>query len=219
MERECMNGGKLISVNVGMPREITWRREMILTSIFKEPVAGSVRVGKQNIEGDGQSDLNVHGGMLKAVYVYPSEHYPFWRSECPDLEFPWGAFGENLTTRGLLEKDVAIGDRLTIGAVELVVTQPRLPCFKLGIRFGRAGMVKRFLKSGMSGFYCAVVNEGMITSGDTIEHVRNEESSMTVFEIYSLYTDKKPDAVLLQKASTIASLPDRWQRHFREMAG
>ncbi len=145
---------KLLSVSVGLPREIEWKDKIVRTSIFKAPVSGPVRVAKLNVDGDQQSDLTVHGGIDKAVYVYPSEHYPFWREQFPDMELPWGVFGENFTTEGLLE-DTRVGDRFRIGSAEFVVTQPRMPCFKLGIRFNRPDMVKRFLESGRTGFYLA----------------------------------------------------------------
>ena len=144
---------KLLSVNVGLPREIEWKGKIVRTSIFKAPVPGRIRVAKLNVEGDQQSDLTVHGGIDKAVYAYPSEHYAFWRHELPGVELPSGVFGENFTTEGLLEETLHIGDRLRIGSSEFVVTQPRMPCFKLGIRFNRPDMVKRFLQSGRTGFY------------------------------------------------------------------
>jgi len=145
---------KLLSVNVGLPREVKWNGRIIRTSIFKTPVAGPVQVRNINLDGDQQSDLTVHGGVDKAVYVYPSEHYTFWREELPDADLGWGAFGENFTTQGTLDdKAVHIGDRFRIGSTEFVVTQPRMPCFKLGIRFGRLDMVKRFMHSGRNGFY------------------------------------------------------------------
>lgn len=157
---------KVVSVNAGLPREVEWQGKRVLTSIFKEPVSGSVRVERLNLDGDRQSDLTVHGGVNKAVYVYPFEHYPFWREQLGAL--PPGAFGENFTTEGLLEDMVRIGDRLTIGSAEFTVTQPRMPCFKLGIRFGRADMVRRFLRSGRVGFYLAVTRPGEVTAGDEI---------------------------------------------------
>jgi MOSC domain-containing protein YiiM len=170
------------SVNVGLPRNVEWRGQIVQTSIFKEPVAGTVRVGRLNIEGDQQSDLTVHGGAGKAVYVYPSEHYSYWRQELPDADLPWGAFGENLTPTGLLEEDVHIGDRLGIGSAEFVVTQPRMPCFKLTIRFGRADMIKRFLRSGRSGFYLAVTKEGEIAAGDAISVISRHPDAITIAE-------------------------------------
>ena len=154
---------KLLSVNVGLPREIEWQGKRVRTSIFKSASAGHVRVMTLNAEGDEQSDLSVHGGVHKAVYAYPSEHYPFWREEVPGVDLPLGTFGENFTTEGLFEEAVHIGDRFRVGSAEFIVTQPRLPCFKLGIRFGRPEMVKRFLRSGRTGFYLAVLEEGLVT--------------------------------------------------------
>jgi MOSC domain-containing protein YiiM len=172
---------KLLSVNVGLPREVEWNGRMIRTSIFKAPVVGRVHVRKLNLDGDEQSDLAVHGGIDKAVYVYPSEHYAFWRNEFPNAELDWGTFGENLTTEGTLDdKAVHIGDRFRIGSAEFVVTQPRMPCFKLGIRFGRADMVKRFLHTRRNGFYFAVAEEGEVAAGDSIELIARDENGVTV---------------------------------------
>ncbi|MEO8683047.1 MAG: MOSC domain-containing protein [Vicinamibacterales bacterium] len=161
---------KIISIQVGRPREIPAEGEPVLTSIFKLPVSGRVRVGRLNIDGDQQADLSVHGGPRKAVYLYPSEHYAYWKHELPSLSLPWGAFGENLTIQGLLEDQVCVGDRLLAGTAEFVVTQPRQPCYKLGIRFGRPDIVKQFLRSGRSGFYVAVLKEGEIGAGDELFH-------------------------------------------------
>jgi MOSC domain-containing protein YiiM len=161
---------RVLSVNVGRPREIEWHGELVLTSIFKDPVSGPVRVRTLNLDGDQQSDLTVHGGASKAIYVYPIEHYAFWRAELPASALPMGAFGENLTTEGLLEDALRIGDVLHVGSVEAVVTQPRMPCFKLGIRFGRLDMPKRFWRSRRCGLYLRVLREGEITAGDIIVH-------------------------------------------------
>src|SRR5215475_10012953 len=178
---------KLLSINVGLPREVEWDGRIIQTSIFKAPVHGRVPVRNLNVDGDQQSDLRVHGGVDKAVYVYPSEHYAFWRGELPNADLSWGAFGENFTTQRPLDDNVVhIGDRFRIGSTEFVVTQPRMPCFKLGIRFGRADMVKRFMHSGRNGFYLAVVNEGEVAAGDAIESVARDENGVTVAEIVDL---------------------------------
>jgi MOSC domain-containing protein YiiM len=176
---------QVISINVGLPREVEWRGEIVRTSIFKMPVTGRVRVDGLNIEGDRQSDLTVHGGVDKAVYVYPSEHYEFWRKELPDFNLPWGAFGENLTTSGLTEDDVRIGDRFAIGSAEFVVTQPRMPCFKLTIRFSRADMIKRFYRSSRSGFYFAVAKDGEIGTGDEIALLSRDAGALTIAEAAS----------------------------------
>jgi MOSC domain-containing protein YiiM len=207
---------KLLSVNVGLPREIQWKGKIVRTSIFKEPVAGGLRVAKLNLEGDQQSDLTVHGGIDKAVYAYPSEHYPFWRRELPGMDLPWGVFGENLTTEGLLEETLHIGDRLRVGSSEFVVTQPRMPCFKLGIRFNRPDIVKRFLQSGRSGFYFAVLKEGEVAAGDTIELLKQDEHGVTVSDIVNLYRSDADNQDTLRRVSELPSLPNNWREYFRK---
>ena len=177
----------LISVNVGLPREVSWKGKPVSTGIFKVPVEGRVAVRRHNLEGDRQADLTVHGGEAKAVYAYPSEHYPYWRPEFPGMDLPWGSFGENLTTQGLLEDAVRIGDRFRIGSAELIVTQPRLPCFKLGLRFSRAEFVKRFLTSRRTGFYLAVLREGELGSGDRVALIGRDAAGLTVTEILRLH--------------------------------
>ena len=163
---------KVVSVNVGLPREVTWRGKTVTTGIFKSEVPGIVAIRRHNLDGDQQADLSVHGGPTKAVYVYPSEHYEYWRRELPGIELTWGNFGENLTTDGLDEESLCIGDELHVGSARVVVTEPRMPCLKLGIRFNRPDMVKRFLKSQRTGFYFGVVAEGEVQAGDALELLR-----------------------------------------------
>src|SRR5258708_18316790 len=198
---------KVASINVGLPREVQWHGKSVLTSIFKAPVQGSVRVRRLNVEGDRQSDLEVHGGADKAVYVYPSEHYAFWRAELPGVDLSWGAFGENFTTEGLMEDGAHIGDRLRIGSAEFAVTQPRMPCFKLGIRFGRPDMVKRFLRGGRTGFYLAVTREGEVGAGDAVAPIARHELAISVAEIVGLYSADAANQDLLRKASELSALP------------
>ncbi len=207
---------KIVSLNVGLPRELQWRGKTVTTSIFKAPVSGRVAVKRHNVDGDRQSDLTVHGGAEKAVYVYPSEHYAFWRKELPGMELPWGSFGENFTTDGLLEDSVHIGDRLNIGAAEFLVTQPRMPCFKLGIRFNRPDMVKRFLASGRTGFYLSVSREGGVAAGDAVTVTTNDEDAIAVAEIVRLYTADNATQDLLRRASVLPALPEGWRDHFRQ---
>jgi MOSC domain-containing protein YiiM len=207
---------RLLSINVGLPRDIDWRGGTVRTSIFKSPVLGRVRVARLNVEGDQQSDLSVHGGIEKAVYAYPSEHYAFWREELPGIDLPWGAFGENFTTEGLLEGSVDIGDRLRVGSAEFVVTQPRMPCFKLAIRFDRPDMVKRFQRSGRSGFYLAVVQEGEVTVGDSIELIARDKAGVTVAEVVNLYTADAANQELLRRVSELPALPEGWRAYFRK---
>jgi MOSC domain-containing protein YiiM len=207
---------KLLSINVGLPREVEWRGKPVLTSIFKSPAPGRLRVDKLNLEGDRQSDLSVHGGPEKAVYAYPSEHYAFWREELPSAELSWGAFGENFTTEGLLESAVGIGDRFRVGSAEFFVTQPRMPCFKLGIRFGRADMVKRFLRSGRTGFYLAVVLAGEVQAGDPVEVIARDEHGVTVADVVHLYTADASNQDLLRRVSQAPALPEDWRAYFRK---
>lgn len=207
---------KLIALSVGGPREIEWHGRLVQTAIFKMPVPERRRIGRLNVEGDQQSDLSVHGGPDKAVYAYPAEHYAPWRAELPDAALSWGAFGENFTTEGLFEDEVWIGDRYRVGTAELVVTQPRMPCYKLGIRFGRADMVKRFQDSGRSGFYLAVVREGDVGAGDAIERVGRDERGLTVADIVRLYAADAANQPLLARASEHPGLPAAWRDFFRQ---
>ena len=208
---------RLLSANVGRPRLVNWRGKTVSTAIWKTPVSGAVQVRSLNLDGDRQSDLSVHGGPDKAVYAYPSEHYAFWREQLADAELPWGAFGENLTTEGLLEDRLCIGDRLRCGTAELVVTQPRMPCYKLGIRFGRADMVKRFQQSGRPGFYLAVAVEGQLEAGDAIEVIANAAARVTVVDVVRAYVDGTDDPRLLGTLAELPALPESWREYFRSL--
>jgi MOSC domain-containing protein YiiM len=206
----------LVSVQVGLPRDVRWRGKSVRTSIWKEPVAGRVRVTALHLEGDGQADLEVHGGTEKAVYAYPAEHYAPWRHELGLAELAWGSFGENLTTQGLTEPELGIGDRLRIGSAELCVTQPRVPCFKLGVRFARPGLVRLFLASGRSGFYLSVAREGRLQAGDAIEIVERHAERLSVAEAADLQAGRRSDAALLARAADHPALSEDWRREFRE---
>jgi MOSC domain-containing protein YiiM len=207
---------KLISVNVGLPQGVEWHGKVVRTSIWKKPVAGRVRAATLNLEGDRQSDLSVHGGVYKAVYAYPSEHYSYWRNILPDNDLPWGAFGENFTIEGLLENDVRIGDRFQIGSAELMVTQPRMPCYKLGIRFNRTDIIKLFLQSKRSGFYFSVLREGEVEAGDPIHRVFRPESALTIPDIVNLYAVDSENQELLRRAIESPALPESWKEYFRK---
>jgi MOSC domain-containing protein YiiM len=207
---------RVVAISVGRPQEVEWRGRRVQTSIFKTPVSRRVHVARDNVEGDQQSDLSVHGGPEKAVYVFPAEHYDFWRRELPEAELPWGAFGENFTSEGLLEDEVWIGDRYRVGTTELVVTQPRMPCYKLGIRFDRPDMVKRFLQSRRSGFYLAVEREGEVGAGDAIERFARDETRLTVEDVVTLYAADSANQPLLARASDHPSLPAAWREYFRK---
>jgi MOSC domain-containing protein YiiM len=204
------------SVNVGLPRDVLWKGRVVRTGIFKEPVAGRVAVRRLNLEGDEQADLKVHGGPNMAVYVYPAECYAFWRDHYPAMELPWGMFGENLTIWGLRENSVYIGDQLQVGSAQLMVTQPRMPCYKLGLKFGRDDVLKRLLQSGFSGFYCAVLEEGDVAAGDPIRVLRRDEHAVSVRDIVRLERERKRDVELLRRAIAVDALSQSWREYFVE---
>jgi len=211
---------KIISVNVGLPRDVLWHGHAVTTGIFKEPVQKRVFLRKLNLDGDRQADLTVHGGEYKAVYCYPLEHYAYWQKELPGNDLTTGTFGENFTTEGLLEDAIHLGDRFTIGSAEVVVTQPRLPCYKLGIRFQSDTMVKRFLASKRSGFYLAVTREGEVGAGDEIKELSRDSNHVSISEIIRLYFAKEykdSDKEVVRRALRVASFPESWKEDFRAM--
>jgi MOSC domain-containing protein YiiM len=206
---------RIISVNVGLPREVVWKGVQVETAIFKDPVAGPVKIDELNLAGDKQADLTVHGGPEKAVYAYPAEHYDYWRKELPNVAFSWAKFGENLTTEGLAENTLCIGDRLRVGTAVLMVTQPRLPCYKLQVRFDRDDMIKRFLASRRSGFYFSVVESGEVSAGSEVEILSRDANGVTVADIQKLYLGQNRDQDLLQRAINVKALPENWRSEFR----
>ncbi len=206
---------KLVSVNVGLPTTVSWKGQDIVTGIFKRPVEGPVALRGYNLAGDRQADLSVHGGPTKSVYVYPSHHYDYWRTELPEVDFGWGHFGENFTVDGTDEASVHIGDEFGIGTTRLVVTEPRMPCVKLNVRFDRPDMVKRFLQSERSGFYFGVVEEGEVKAGDAIELLSEHPDGLSVANVTSLYTTQRKNVALLEKAIAVPALPASWSDYFR----
>jgi len=210
---------KIISVNVGLPRDVVWHGRDVTTGIFKAPVEGRVFLRKLDLDGDRQADLTVHGGEYKAVYCYPLEHYAYWKTESPGYDLKMGNFGENFTTEGLLEDAVHLGDRFSIGSAEVVVTQPRLPCYKLGIRFQSDVMVKRFLASQRSGFYFAVAREGEVGAGDEIKEVSRDPNHVSISDIIRLYVAKEykdADIEVVRRALQVAVFPESWKEDFRD---
>lgn len=209
---------KVKNVSVGLPQIVDAGNEnFVTTAIFKKPVEGRVRVGKLNIEGDGQADLRVHGGPTKAVYCYPAEHYDLWAEEMPEHDLEPANFGENLTTEGILESDVFIGDRLRIGTAEFVVTEPRMPCYKLGVRFGRKDIIRRFLQSLRSGFYLGVEKTGELQAGDAIEFLSRDENRVSVRDIVRIFAFDRDDHETMEKALKLEALPESWKASFREL--
>jgi MOSC domain-containing protein YiiM len=198
---------KILSLNVGLPRRVKHHDREITTSIFKSPIAGPVMLRRLNLDGDRQSDLNVHGGKNKAVYAYPFEHYDYWRAQLPETDLVWGNFGENLTTEGLSEQDACIGDVYRIGAATVRVTQPRMPCYKLAIRLGRDDMVKRFLASGRSGIYFSVVEEGLVDAGEAIERIHSAPDKISISDINRAYVDSRDNLELVRRIVNLQILP------------
>jgi len=202
---------QVVSVNVGLPREVIWKGTRIQTGIFKDPVDRPVTISNLNLSGDRQADLTVHGGAEKAVYAYPAEHYEYWRNRLPDVPFSWGKFGENLTTEGLMEDALRVGDRLRVGSAVLMVTQPRMPCYKLALRFDRDDMIKRFLTSQRSGFYFSVIEEGQVQAGSKVEILSRDPHRVAVGDIVRLYLGQARDPELLQRAMNVSALPQDWK--------
>lgn len=210
---------KLVSLNVGLPREVTWHGRSVTTGVYKQPIEGRIPLRKLNLDGDRQADLTVHGGAYKAVYCYPIEHYDYWKKELPGRDLPLAMFGENFTTDGLLENSVHLGDRFSVGSADVIVTQPRLPCYKLGIRFQSDDMVKRFLASARTGFYVAVTREGQVAAGDELKPLSQDPNAVPVSEITRLYIAKRfadDDVASLRRALQVAALPESWKGYFRE---
>jgi MOSC domain-containing protein YiiM len=207
---------KVISLNVGLPRRTIHHDREVTTSIFKAPVPGPLLLRRLNLDGDRQADLTAHGGPNKAVYAYASEHYEYWRDQFPEKDLGWGHFGENLTTEGLREQEACIGDLYRMGAATVKVTQPRMPCYKLGIRFGRDDMVKRFLASGRSGIYFSVVEEGLVCSGDAIEKISAQPGGISVSDINRAYTHSRENIELVRRIVSAQILPRGLHQDFVE---
>jgi MOSC domain-containing protein YiiM len=210
---------KLVSLNTGLPREVVWRGINVTTGIFKQPVEGRVTLRKLNLDGDRQADLTVHGGEYKAVYCYPLAHYDYWQRELPSQHLPMGVFGENFTVDGPLEDSVHLGDQFSVGTAEVVVTQPRLPCYKLGVRFQSDDMVARFLASRRTGFYFAVTREGEVGAGDEIKAIAQDPNAVPISEITRLYIAKTfgdAEVASIRRALQVAALPESWKSHLRE---
>lgn len=204
---------KLISLSVARPRLTVYKGTTINTGIFKEPVVGRVALRTLNLDGDQQADLSVHGGPLKAVYAYPAEHYEYWRRQLPDMDLPWSTFGENFTTEGLTEETVQVGDRFRIGSSIVMIRQPRVPCYKLAAKFQRDDILQRFLRSGHSGFYFSVEQEGGVEAGDSFQLISREDNAITIAEMNLLFVKEKYNRDLLQKAIATAGLPRDWREY------
>jgi MOSC domain-containing protein YiiM len=205
---------KLISVNVSRPQLTVYEGSTINTGIFKKPVHGRIALRTLNLDGDQQADLSVHGGPFKAAYAYPSEHYEYWRQELPDANLDWAAFGENFTTEGFREDEIHVGDVFRIGSARVMARQPRMPCYKLQAKFRRDDMIERLLRSGRSGFYFSVEQEGEVGAGDVFELLSQAAEGVTIAEMNRLFFRDKYNHELLEKAIATAALPESWREYF-----
>lgn len=212
-----VESARVVSVNVATPRMVRVGDASVPTSIFKSPVEGRIAVKGNNLAGDRQADLTVHGGPYKAVYLYPAEHYSYWISQLGGADLPPGAFGENLTTSGINEENVRIGDRFSIGSVVLEAVQPRMPCYKLAVRFGRADMVKRFWLARRPGIYFSVIEEGDLAAGDLIAKIGEGLEPITVSDVVRLYLGEDSDPDHLQRALR-SPIRGEWKDELRERA-
>ncbi len=208
---------KLFSLNVSLPKTVDYRGHKVSTGIYNNPVEGRLKVKTLNIEGDQQADLTVHGGPDKAVYAYPAEHYPYWKEQYPNLSINWGMFGENLTTKGLLEDQANIGDEYQIGSAKFAVTQPRMPCFKLGIKFESPDIIKKLFASAKCGIYFKVLEEGEIGAGDEIKLVKRDKNNVTIQDIMKTYGNEHNNKELLERAVKIDALPPGWKSHYNDI--
>src|SRR5918992_1729126 len=204
---------KILSVNVSLPKEIDFEGQKVITGSFKEPITGRRMLRTLNLDGDNQADLTVHGGPDKAVYAYPVEHYDYWKKRLPSMKLPLGMFGENFTTEGLLEDQVNIGDVFRIGSSEVVATQPRMPCYKLGVKFGRMDIVRQFMESKLPGIYFRVLKEGEVGAGDEIRLISRDENNVTVKDIVRLVSSEG-DMATIRRAVHIKALPEAWRQEF-----
>ena len=209
---------KIVSLNVSLPRTIRWRGESVTTGIYKEPVSRPLRLAVLNLEGDAQADLSVHGGPDKAVYAYAAEYYPLWQKELFRDDLGFGMFGENLTVDGgLFEEAVCVGDRFSAGAAELVAVQPRLPCYKLGIRFGTQRIIKKFAVARRYGVYFRVVKEGVVAPNDPFVKTGESGSGISIRDVGRLLLEGSNDAALIARAAGAEFLPERLRDHFRSL--
>jgi MOSC domain-containing protein YiiM len=209
---------KVISLNVALPRTVKFRGQAVTTGIFKEPVKGRIKLRRLNLDGDKQADLTVHGGPDKALYAYPAEHYDYWKKRLPNMKLPWGMFGENLTTEELFEDQVNIGDVFRIGSSEVVATQPRMPCYKLGVKFGSMDIVRQFMESKLTGIYFRVLKEGDVGAGDEIELISRDDNNVTVKDIVRLVSSRGDEAII-QRAVHVKALPEAWRQEFLAYLG
>jgi len=208
---------KLLSINVSEPEQLEYRGRLIDTAIHKQPLSGPVMVRSLNIDGDGQANLEVHGGVHQAVYVYSSDNYDYWSTELDRTDLQYGQFGENLTVTGMPDAEIRIGDRFFAGDAEFEVTQPRAPCYKLAMKMGLPDFVLQFRASGRPGFYCKVIQEGTICAGDTVQHEPVAGESMTIRDVFMLRYFDQDNYARIRECAALAALAPRWRESLQKL--
>lgn len=201
----------IVSINVSEVTTTPWQNRTVETAIFKKPVQGAVKTEAHRLEGDAQADLTVHGGPGRAVYGFPAEHYPSWQEAFPKADWSWGAFGENLTVQGLLEEDVYIGDRYRCGTAELMVTQPRTPCYKFGMRVGDPAALRHMLDTGHTGYYFSISKAGTFRAGDDITRIHRPDHALPLATLTVAFARKPPDPSLLEAIVANPLVPVSWR--------
>ena len=208
---------KLEAINIGLPKTVIYENKKVTTGIFKTPVTEKIKVGKINLEGDGQADLRVHGGESKAVMVYPYEHYTFWANQLNRNDFSYGQFGENFTVTGFNEKNTNIGDQFKIGDAVFEVTQPRVPCYKLEMKMEEQNFIQPYLHSKKTGFYFRVLNEGTVKAGEAIEKIFEEPLQFSVEEAVKLLYIDSSNKKRIEEIVGITALSDGWKKSFNRL--
>ncbi len=198
---------KVISTNIGKPTKIEWNGEETTTGIYKYPVQEAIYLNKEEVSHDTIADRRYHGGIFKACYLFSAEQYPYWKAKYPHLEWDWGMFGENLTVEGLDESKIRIGNVYQLGTALVQITQPREPCFKLGIRFNDQTILKQFIDHGFPGTYIRILREGNVAVGDSLELVDESKSPLTTQQFYNLLFSKQKNKELVQMAMENDALP------------
>lgn len=207
---------KVVSLNVSKTIEVPWEGKMIQTGIYKKPVTRPLEIKGINVEGDDQGNRKTHGGIDRAVYAYPMEHYEYWRKQYPDKELPFGMFGENLTTTGLFEDKVHVGDIFKIGTAEIMAVQPRMPCYRLGIRFDDQEVIEKYVATDYCGIFFRIVKEGIIKQDDEIILIKKDPESLSILEIYYLMQNKG-DIETINKSLKLKHLPEVLKIRFQKL--
>lgn len=207
---------RVTSTNIGQPTTILWNNKKEQTGIYKYPVSEALFLEEESVAKDTISNRKVHGGIHKACYLFSKEQYPYWKGLYPDLKWDWGMFGENLTIEGLDEAQIRIGDIFRVGTSLVQVSQPREPCYKLGIRFGSQDILRQFIDHGYSGMYVRILEKGQVKTGDSLRLEQASENSLTVKQLFNFLFERKKNSDILQLAIANTALPERKRERLKK---